>query len=259
MISSDPLSAPTSTPHGELVGVFIFLKNPLIVNWRMKLLIVEDEKALRESMVQYLEYQGYLCETADNFPAAMEKVRQFNYDCILVDIGLPNGSGLDIVKALKDMESKAGIIIISAKNSLEDKLTGLESGSDDYLTKPFHLSELNARINAVLRRRAFGGEKVISFNEIKLNTDAQMITVNDKAVALTDKEYRLLEYFIVNQRRVLTKPAIASHVWGDEYEYVDNHDFIYTHIRNLRKKLLDAGSGDYIKTVHGSGYRFTDR
>ena len=224
----------------------------------MKILIIEDEKALKESIQKYLEYQGYVCETAENFLTAKKKVQQFNYDCIVVDIGLPYGNGLDIVKELKNMESKAGIIIISAKNSLEDKLTGLESGSDDYITKPFHLSELNARINAVLRRRAFGGNKIITFNEIKLNTDAQRITINDKAVDLTEKEFRLLEYFIVNQRRVLTKVAIAEHVWGDEYEHVSNYDFIYTHIKNLRKKLVDAGSEDYIKTVYGSGYRFTD-
>lgn len=224
----------------------------------MKILIIEDEKGLRESIQKYLEYQGYVCETAENFLTAKGKIQQFNYDCIVVDIGLPYGSGLDIVEELKNMESKAGIIIISAKNSLEDKLTGLESGSDDYITKPFHLSELNARINAVLRRRSFGGNKIITFNEIKLNTDAQRITVNDKAVDLTEKEYRLLEYFIINQRRVLTKHAIAAHVWGDEYESVSNYDFIYTHIRNLRRKLVEAGSEDYIKTVYGSGYRFTD-
>jgi DNA-binding response OmpR family regulator len=180
------------------------------------------------------------------------------YDCIVVDIGLPYGSGFDIVSAVKNFESKAGIIIISAKNALEDKLKGLELGSDDYLTKPFHLSELNARINAILRRRKFDGSKFIQFNEIKLDADAQRVTVNDKAVDLTEKEYRLLEYFIANKRRVLTKPAIAEHIWGDEYVQAGEYDFIYTHIKNLRKKLLDAGSGDYVKTVHGSGYRLTD-
>lgn len=224
----------------------------------MKILIIEDEIALRESIQKYLEYQGYVCETAENFLTGKEKIQQFSYDCIVVDIGLPYGSGLDIVKELKDLESRAGIIIISAKNSLDDKLAGLESGSDDYITKPFHLSELNARINAVLRRRSFGGNKIIAFQEIKLNTDAQQVLVNDKAIDLTEKEYRLLEYFIVNQRRALTKNAIAAHVWGDDYEFLDNYDFIYTHIRNLRKKLMDAGSNDYIKTVYGSGYRFTD-
>jgi len=224
----------------------------------MKILIIEDERALRDSIEKYLEYQGFVCETADNFLAGKEKVAQFSYDCIVVDIGLPFGSGLDIVSALKEMESRAGIIIISAKNALDDKLKGLELGSDDYLTKPFHLSELNARINAILRRRKFEGSKTIRFNEITLDPEAQRLTVNGQVVYLTEKEYQLLEYFIANQRRVLTKPAIAEHIWGDEYVQAGDYDFIYTHIKNLRKKLLDAGSGDYIKTVYGSGYRLTD-
>lgn len=224
----------------------------------MKILIIEDEAALRESIQKYLEHQGYVCETVGDFIAGIEKVRSFNYDCVVVDIGLPYGSGLDIVKELKQIEAKCGIIIISAKNALEDKLKGLELGSDDYLTKPFHLSELNARINAILRRRNFGGSKIIQFHEIKIDPEAQRVTVNNKAVDLTDKEYQLLEYFIANRRRVLTKAAIAEHIWGDEYEQVSNYDFIYTHIKNLRKKLIDAGCEDYIKTVYGTGYRFTD-
>lgn len=224
----------------------------------MKILIIEDEPALQQSIRKYLEQQGYVCETAGDFLAGMEKVDQFNYDCVVVDIGLPKGSGLDIVKKIKEIKSKAGIIIISAKNSLEDRLTGLELGSDDYLSKPFHLSELSARINAILRRRNFDGNKIIQFEEIKLDASAQQISINDRPIELTEKEYQLLEYFIANQRRVLTKAAIAEHIWGDEYEQVSNYDFIYTHIKNLRKKLIDNGCGDYIKTVHGTGYRFTD-
>jgi len=224
----------------------------------MKILIIEDEHALQQSIQKYLEHQGYVCETADDFVKGREKVNSFNYDCVVVDIGLPYGSGLNIVKELKDIESKAGIIIISARNSLEDKLNGLETGSDDYLTKPFHLSELNARINAVLRRKNFGGSKIIQFHELKLYPEARRVTVNDKTIELTEKEHQLLEYFIANQRRVLTKAAIAEHIWGDEYDQVSNYDFIYTHIKNLRKKLIDAGSTDYIKTVYGTGYRFTE-
>lgn len=224
----------------------------------MKVLIIEDEPALQQSIKTYLEHQGFVCEAVNDFVAGIHKVRQYPYDCVVVDIGLPYGSGLDIVKELKDMESRSGIIIISAKNALEDKLRGLELGSDDYLTKPFHLSELNARIQAIIRRRTFGGNRAIVFNEIRLEPEAQRVTVDGKAVELTDKEYRLLEYFIANQRRVLTKAAIAAHIWGDEYEQVSQYDFIYTHIKNLRKKLIDAGSEDYIKTVYGTGYRFTD-
>ncbi len=176
----------------------------------------------------------------------------------MVDIGLPNGNGLDIVHELKEIESKAGIIIISARNSLEDKVKGLELGSDDYLTKPFHLSELNARIAAIMRRRQFDGSKTIQFNELTLEPEAQQVKVNDRVVDLTATEYQLLEYFVANKRRVITKSAIAMHIWGDQYEQVSNYDFIYTHIKNLRKKIIDAGSADYIHTVYGSGYRFTD-
>jgi DNA-binding response OmpR family regulator len=224
----------------------------------MKILIIEDEPALQQSIERYLGHQGYTCEVVSNFVEGLEKVYNFQYDCVVVDIGLPFGSGLDIVKKLKEIQSESGIIIISAKNALEDKLKGLELGSDDYLTKPFHLSELNARINAIIRRRNFGGNKTIQFHEIRIDPEAQRVTINNKALDLTEKEYQLLEYFIANQRRVLTKAAIAAHIWGDEYDQVSNYDFIYTHIKNLRKKLIDAGSEDYIKTVYGTGYRFTD-
>src|SRR3954467_4559850 len=157
----------------------------------MKVLIIEDDKTLRESMVQYLEHQGFVCEAVSDFKAGREKVNEFVYDCIVVDIGLPYGSGLDIVKELKYMESKAGIIIVSARNSLDDKLNGLDLGADDYLPKPFYLSELTARINAIIRRRTFSGSKAIKFNEIKLEAEARQVTVNDKPVDLTDKEYQL--------------------------------------------------------------------
>lgn len=224
----------------------------------MKVLIIEDELELQHSIQKYLEYQGFVCEAVNDFISGMQKVQEYEYDCVIVDINLPRGSGLDIVKMIKDMGSRAGIIIISARNALEDKLTGLELGSDDYLTKPFHLSELNARIHAIIRRRNFQGNKIISFNQIKLDPEAQRVTVEGKGVELTEKEYQLLEYFIANRGRVLTKAAIASHVWGDEYEQVSNYDFIYTHIKNLRKKIMEAGADDYVKTVHGVGYRFTD-
>ncbi len=224
----------------------------------MKILIIEDERALQESIMKYLQHQGFICEAVSDFLTGKEKVTRFVYDCIVIDIGLPYGSGLDIVKELQYMESKAGIIIISAKNTLEDKLKGLDLGADDYLAKPFYLSELTSRINAIIRRRNFGGNNVITFNEINLEAEAQRVTVDGKAVVLTDKEYQLLEYFIANRRRLLTKAAIAEHIWGDEYQQVSNFDFIYTHIKNLRKKLMDAGSGDYIKTIYRAGYRFTD-
>lgn len=222
----------------------------------MNILIIEDEQALQESIAQYLEKQGYICEVATNFREGIQKVNDAEYECIIADIGLPYGSGLDIVKELKQLRSDAGIIIISAKDSLEDKLHGLGLGADDYLTKPFHLSELSARVNALLRRKHFGGNTSIIFQEIQVTPASKSVLVNQKPVDLTAKEYQLLIYFIANQNRVVTKSALASHLWGDEYDMAGSYDFIYSHIKNLRRKLMDAGAPDYIKTVYGTGYRF---
>ncbi|NLR58736.1 response regulator transcription factor [Chitinophaga polysaccharea] len=222
----------------------------------MKVLIIEDEPALRNSIQEYLTHQGYICELAEDFKQAIHKVNEFDYDCIVADIGLPLGNGLDVVKELKVLESKAGIIIISAKDSLEDKLRGLELGADDYLTKPFHLSELNARVNAILRRKKFDGNTTITFNEITIKPASKTVLVHNKSITLTGKEYQLLLYFIANQHRVVTKSALAGHLWGDEYDQAGSYDFIYTHIKNLRKKMLEADGEDYIKTVYGTGYRF---
>ena len=224
----------------------------------MKLLIIEDEISLRDSIQQYMETQGYLCETAGNFNEAMDKIDFYDYDCILVDIGIPMGSGLDIVKELKGMKSKAGIIIISARDAVDDKIIGLQLGSDDYLTKPFHLSELNARVAAIIRRRHFDGEEKILFNEIEIHPAAKSVKVNDGYLEVTQKEYDLLIYFISNKGRVITKSALAQHIWGDHYDQAASYDFLYTHIKNLRKKLIESGAADYIKTIYGTGYKFTD-
>jgi DNA-binding response OmpR family regulator len=224
----------------------------------MKLLIIEDEQALRDAVQQYMETQGYLCEIAGNFKEAMDKIDFYEYDCILVDIGLPLGNGLDIVKELKSIKSKAGIIIISARDAVDDKIMGLHLGSDDYLTKPFHLSELNARVAAIIRRRNFGGEEKILFNEIEIYPAAKSVKVNDKYLDLTQKEYDLLVYFISNRGRLITKSALAQHIWGDQYDQAESYDFLYTHIKNLRKKMMESGTADYIKNIYGTGYKFTD-
>lgn len=222
----------------------------------MKILIIEDELELQNSLKEYLSTQGFLCETASNLDQGIYKVVSFQYECILLDLSLPDGNGLNIIQKLKEIKSKSGIIILSAKNALEDRIKGLELGADDYLSKPFHLSELHARIHALLRRKTSNGDHTIQFEEITLNYDQKTVFVKDQWVDLTDKEFKLLEYFIINHRLVLTKSAIAEHGWGDEYDQVDNYDFIYTHIKNLRKKLIQAGAEDYIHTVYGIGYRF---
>jgi DNA-binding response OmpR family regulator len=222
----------------------------------MKVLLIEDEPELRKSIKQFLHQEGYLVESASDFAKAADKAGVYDYDCVLVDITLPGGNGLDIVKQLKKSKSKAGIIIISAKNSLDDKVIGLELGADDYLTKPFHLSELNARIKSVIRRMSFEGSKEILFEEISVNPEAQTVLVKGKNISLTKKEFDLLIFFVSNKNRVITKESIAEHLWGDDMDMADSYDFIYSHIKNLRKKLIEAGAQDYISTVYGAGYKF---
>lgn len=223
----------------------------------MKILLIEDEKDLLDSMRIYLESEGYLCETAADYLKAAEKINLYDYDCVVVDITLPKGNGLQIISELKEKKSEAGIIIVSAKNSLDDKLKGLEMGSDDYLTKPFHLSELNARIKAIFRRKNFHGTNELVMNEIKIDFPSRTAFVNENPLILTAKEYALLLFFITNKNKVITKNAIAEHLWGDNMDQNDSFDFIYTHIKNLRKKMVEKGAEDYIKTVYGIGYNFS--
>ncbi|MDG5491840.1 response regulator transcription factor [Psychroserpens sp. SPM9] len=221
----------------------------------MKILIAEDEIALQHSIQLYLQSDGNVCEVASDFYEAQEKIELYDYDVIILDINLETGSGLDILRIIKKENKKIGVIIISANSSLENKLEGLDLGADDYITKPFHLAELNSRIKAVLRRGKFGGHDTIRFYEISVNTRSRTAYVDDVAINLTRKEYDLLLFFISNQGRVLSKEIIAEHLWGDHSDLLDNFDFIYVHINNLRKKLKDAGSR-YIKTAYGSGYKF---
>ncbi|MFV0312431.1 MAG: response regulator transcription factor [Dysgonomonas sp.] len=224
----------------------------------MNLLIIEDEIDLLESITEFLVSESFSVESVTTYALAEEKVGLYDYDCVVVDINLPGGSGLDIIRKLKSKNKDAGVIIISAKNSLDDKLTGLDIGADDYLTKPFHLSELNARIKSIIRRRGFKGSNEKKFNELTVQFDNRRLFANEKEVALTRKEYDLLLYFIMNEDKVLSKEDIAEHLWGDDMSLTaDSFDFIYNHIKNLRKKLIDNGCKDYIKTVYGIGYKFS--
>lgn len=223
----------------------------------MKYLIAEDEKDLQQAIVSYLNRDGNICEVASDYVEAVEKISIYDYDIIILDINLISGSGLDVLKLLKKEKKSAGVIIISANNSLDDKLLGLDLGADDYITKPFHLAELNARITAVLRRGKFGGDEIIEFHEIKINTKSRTAFINEQPITLTRKEYDLLLFFVSNKGRVLSKEIIAEHLWGDDSDLLDNFDFIYVHINNLRKKLTAAGS-KYIKTAYGTGYKFVE-
>lgn len=223
----------------------------------MRLLLVEDEKDLSQSILSYIINEGYNCDSSCDYDDAAYKINMYNYDCAIIDIMLPGGSGLEIIKQLKKINSKTGIIVISAKDSLDDKITGLEIGADDYLTKPFHLAELNARIKSVLRRRNFDGKKNIKLNEIEILPESKETRVNAELVELTKKEFEILLYLVNNKERVLTKESIAEYVWGEDSNNFDNLDFVYTHVKNLRKKLSEKNCKDYIKSIYGIGYKFT--
>lgn len=224
----------------------------------MKILIVEDEIELLDSIASYLKNEDFMCEKASTFFEAEDKLISFNYDIILLDINLPDGNGIDLLKIIKAKSPKTGVLIVSAKNSLDDKLKGLDLGADDYITKPFHLAELNSRVNSLIRRQKFDGDETIQFNEIQINPSSKSVTVNDQPIELTKKEYNLLLYFITNKNKVLTKESIAEHLWGDDIEMADSYDFIYTHMGNLRKKIKKLGAPDYLKTMYGLGYKFSE-
>ena len=225
----------------------------------MKLLVIEDEKDLSDSICSYLGKEQFICETAYDYKMAIEKIHLNEYACIILDIMLPYGSGMEVLKKMRQEGKSDGILIISAKNSLEDKIEGLQIGADDYLSKPFHLSELAARVNAIIRRKMQGGNNIVSFNEISIDTLARQVVIKNEPVELTRKEYELLLYFISNQRRVISKNALVAHLWNHEMGTGESVDFIYTHIKNLRKKLHEKGCHDYIRSLYGMGYKLTDQ
>lgn len=222
----------------------------------MKLLIIEDNEGLLENIQTYLKREGYICESARDYQQAFDKVMSYTYDVVLIDIMIPGGSGLQVLRELKSVNPQTGTIIISAKNALDDKIEGLELGADDYMTKPFQLPELHARIKAVNRRQQHDGQNILHVNEISINTKTMEVTVKDEPVDLTPKEYELLLYFSSNKNHVLSKQTIAEHLWGDYVDHLKNLDFVYQHIKNLRKKLQEAGANDYIESVYGIGYKF---
>ena len=223
----------------------------------MKILIIEDEKELSNSIVTYLKRENYLCDVADSVATGMRKMEDFGYDCIILDISLPDGDGLQILKELKANRRAEGVIVLSAKNSLDDKIAGLGLGADDYLAKPFHLSELNARIAAIIRRKKFQGNNIMLINELSIDMQAKTVSVHDKSLDLTRKEFDLLLFLVANKNRVVSRNAIAENLSGEGSEFYDNFDFIYSHMKNLKRKLSNAGCEDYIRSVYGMGYKFT--
>lgn len=224
----------------------------------MKLLIIEDERELSDSIVAYLSSENYLCEQAFTCDEAKEKVELYDYDCVLLDLMLPGGNGLDILRNIRNKNNPVGVIIVSAKDSLEDKVRGLEIGADDYLAKPFHLPELSMRIYAIIRRKKFSANNVLQSNGITINLLSKTAHINNKTVLLTRTEYELLLFLIGNKNKVISKGAMAEHLSGDMADMLDNHDFVYTHIKNLKAKLAEAGCKDCIKNVYGTGYKWVE-
>ena len=223
----------------------------------MKILIIEDEPSLRELIQRSLEKERYVVEAAADFQSGLRKIEDYDYDCVLLDIMLPDGNGLNLLEQLKKMRKRENVIIISAKDSLDDKVQGLELGADDYLPEPFHLAELNARIKSVIRRQRRDGEMDIRLANIRIVPDTFQVFVDDKEIELNRKEYDILLYFANRPGRLVNKNTLAESVWGDHIDQVDNFDFIYAQIKNLRKKLKDAGALAELKAVYGFGYKMT--
>jgi DNA-binding response OmpR family regulator len=221
----------------------------------MKVLIVEDQEELSSNIKSYLENEGYICEVAPTLSRASEKLYGYSYDVILLDLMLPDGDGMSLLHTIKSNWVETGVLIVSAKNAIDDKVKGLNLGADDYLSKPFHLTELNARLKAIYRRKRQKGENSIQYNDVHMNMDTFEVSVKNNSLELTRKEFEILQFFIVNKNRLLTKQAIAEHLWGDYMDSVDSFDFVYQHIKNLRRKMESAGGEDIIHTIYGTGYK----
>lgn len=222
----------------------------------MNILIIEDERELSLNIAAYLKNESYVCDIAANYREALSKIEVYDYDCILLDLMLPDGDGLKLLEILRQENKQDGVIIISAKDAIEDKISGLKLGADDYLPKPFHLSELGARIYSIIRRKKFGSSNTLEINELRIDLLSKSVNVANTAVPLTKKEFDLLLFLIGNKNRVISKAALAEHLSGDMADMMDNYDFVYSHIKNLKKKLAEAGCEDYIRTSYGMGYKW---
>jgi DNA-binding response OmpR family regulator len=237
----------------------LFNAEPTCKNLDMKILVVEDEKSLRDVIVESLEKERYVVEIASDFTEASYKVNDYDYDCVLLDITLPGGSGLDILRMLKSSKKNEGVIIISAKDSIDDKVAGLDLGADDYLAKPFHLAELHARVKSVIRRKQMDGNMLLQMGNLSLNPQTFHVEVAGKELSLNRKEYDLLYYFISNPNRVLNKTTLVEAVWGDYADQADSLDFVYSQVKNLRKKLVSIGADVELKAVYGFGYKLISK
>ena len=221
-----------------------------------KILLVEDESSLSKLVVKYLSDNSYLCTHVSRLKSARELLKKNSYNTVLLDLGLPDGDGLSLIKEIKQKDYTCGVIIISAKDGLNNKVEGLDLGADDYLTKPFFMPELNARVKSLIRRLNFEGNNEILIGALKVIPDQMRLIINDCDVELTNTEFNLLLYFTSNKNRVLSKTNLAEYMSSKYFDYGFSDDVIYGHIKNLKKKLEKSGAPDYIKNIYGVGYKF---
>lgn len=221
----------------------------------MKILIIEDEPELRKTVQSSLEASSHLVEYASDFSSGLRKTEDYTYDCILLDIMLPGGNGLDILREIRQRNPETSVIILSAKDAVDDKVAGLDLGADDYLAKPFHLAELHSRINSALRRRVRNGEDHIMYKNLKIYPEDRTLKINEQEVPLNRKEYDMLYHFMVRPNKLLQKTTLAESIWGDDIDQADSLDFIYSQVKNLRKKLKDNHSEADLQAVYGVGYK----
>lgn len=221
----------------------------------MKILVIEDEASLRQSIVDYFAQADFICDQSDTFNEGIRKADDFEYDCIILDINLPGGSGLQLLEHLRKDKKTTGVIIISARSSVDDKISGLDLGADDYLVKPFHLSELFARVKALIRRKYASGSNQMEFGKLTLDLSLKVLTYDNKPIALTKNEFEVLLFLLTNKNRVVSRQAIAEHIYGDQTDNLSSFDFVYSHVKNLKRKLKEKGSGDILQAVYGLGYK----
>ena len=224
----------------------------------MKLLIIEDDNSLREIMQRALTAEGYVVETASTFFKAEDKIAGYEYDCIMLDIMLPDGNGLQLLEKIKSLGKNDRVIIISARDSLDDKITGLDLGADDYLPKPFYMAELSARIKSVMRRGTGAVTNIMNCGNIALDMNSRRVKIAGKEITMLKKEFDILLYFMQRTGHIIDKAVLAEAVWGDHIDMADNFQFVYAQIKNLRKKLTEAGADTNIKAVYGFGYKFCE-
>ncbi len=221
----------------------------------MKLLIIEDEPTLLKDLGEFVAREGFLYELAHDYSTAEEKIMLYDYDCVILDINLPDGSGFDILKKLRQHQKLDGVLILSARDSIDDKMRGFELGADDYLTKPFFLSELNARVRAIIRRKKFNTNKDLLFGNILIDLDQHLVKVDNEPLNFTKKEFAILTHLISNQKRVVTKTALSEYIWGDYVDEANSFGFLFSQMKNLKRKLKEAGALIEINNIYGVGYQ----